>query len=161
MKGKNGQKQMAGKGSAGGTDMLRLGDGGEFTLNILGCGSATPSLRHLPSCQVIEYRGQLMMIDCGEGAQLSMRRMGLKFARLTHIFISHLHEYEQSTRVFRPEKGEAMTKVGNTILVSCPFAVIDESGVGFKVIAPFDLDPLLFVLALNAYLVKKNRNRRF
>ncbi len=32
-----------------------------------------------------------MMIDCGEGAQLSMRRMGLKFSRLNHIFISHLH----------------------------------------------------------------------
>lgn len=63
----------------------------EFKLHILGCGSATPSLRHLPSCQVIEYRGQLMMVDCGEGAQLSMRRAGLKFSRLTHIFISHLH----------------------------------------------------------------------
>lgn len=63
----------------------------EFKLHILGCGSATPSLRHLPACQVLEYRGQLMMIDCGEGAQLSMRRMGLKFSRLTHIFISHLH----------------------------------------------------------------------
>ncbi len=63
----------------------------EFTLNILGCGSATPSLRHLPACQVIDYRGSLMMIDCGEGAQLSMRRMGLKFSRLNHIFISHLH----------------------------------------------------------------------
>ena len=60
-------------------------------MNILGCGSATPSLRHLPACQVIDYRGQLMMIDCGEGAQLSMRRMGLKFSRLNHIFISHLH----------------------------------------------------------------------
>lgn len=63
----------------------------EFKLHILGCGSATPSLRHLPSCQVVEYRGQLLMVDCGEGAQLSMRRMGLKFSRLTHIFISHLH----------------------------------------------------------------------
>lgn len=63
----------------------------EFTLNILGCGSATPSLRHLPACQVIDYRGSLMMIDCGEGAQLSMRRQGLKFSRLNHIFISHLH----------------------------------------------------------------------
>lgn len=31
------------------------------------------------------------MIDCGEGAQLSMRRMRLKYARLNHIFISHLH----------------------------------------------------------------------
>ena len=63
----------------------------EFNLNILGCGSATPSLRHLPACQVVDYRGQLMMVDCGEGAQLSMRRLGLKFSRLGHIFISHLH----------------------------------------------------------------------
>ena len=63
----------------------------QFQLNILGCGSATPSLRHLPACQVIEYRDRLMMIDCGEGAQLSMRRARLKFSRLSHIFISHLH----------------------------------------------------------------------
>lgn len=63
----------------------------DFKLNILGCGSATPSLRHLPACQVIDYRGNLMMIDCGEGAQLSMRRQRLKFSRLQHIFISHLH----------------------------------------------------------------------
>ena len=63
----------------------------DFKLNILGCGSATPSLRHLPACQVIDYRGSLMMIDCGEGAQLSMRRQRLKFSRLNHIFISHLH----------------------------------------------------------------------
>ncbi len=63
----------------------------EFKLHILGCGSATPSLRHLPSCQVVEYRGQLLMVDCGEGAQLSMRRMGLRFSRLNHIFLSHLH----------------------------------------------------------------------
>jgi len=63
----------------------------DFTLNVLGCGSATPSLRHLPACQIIDYRGGLMMVDCGEGAQLSMRRMGLKFSRLNHIFISHLH----------------------------------------------------------------------
>lgn len=74
-----------------GAETLRLGGSGDFTLNILGCGSATPSLRHLPACQVIDYRGSLMMIDCGEGAQLSMRRMGLKFSRLSHIFISHLH----------------------------------------------------------------------
>lgn len=31
------------------------------------------------------------MIDCGEGAQLQMRRMKLKFSRLNHIFLSHLH----------------------------------------------------------------------
>ena len=62
-----------------------------FELNILGCGSATCTMRHMPSCQVLDIRDQLYMIDCGEGAQLQMRRMKLKFSRLSHIFISHLH----------------------------------------------------------------------
>lgn len=31
------------------------------------------------------------MIDCGEGAQKMMARMHLKYSRLTHVFISHLH----------------------------------------------------------------------
>lgn len=63
----------------------------KFQINILGCGSATPSLRHHPSCQVIDFRDNLMMVDCGEGAQLMMRKMRLKYSRLRHIFISHLH----------------------------------------------------------------------
>ncbi len=63
----------------------------KFELSILGCGSATCTMRHLPSCQVLDIRDQLYMIDCGEGAQLQMRRMKLKFSRLNHIFISHLH----------------------------------------------------------------------
>ncbi|MBR6282925.1 MAG: ribonuclease Z [Muribaculaceae bacterium] len=60
-------------------------------LNILGCGSATCTTKHLPTCQVLNVRDHLLMIDCGEGAQLSMRQMRLKFSRLNHIFISHLH----------------------------------------------------------------------
>lgn len=63
----------------------------KFELNILGCGSATASLRHFPSCQVLNIRDNLFMIDCGEGAQLQLRKMSLKYARLGHIFISHLH----------------------------------------------------------------------
>jgi len=60
-------------------------------LSILGCGSATMTPRHQPSCQVLNVRDNLMMIDCGEGAQLAVRRMKLKLMRLNHIFISHLH----------------------------------------------------------------------
>lgn len=60
-------------------------------LDILGCGSATPSLRHQPSSQVIEHRQKLFMIDCGEGAQLQFMRQHLKMSRLNNIFISHLH----------------------------------------------------------------------
>lgn len=62
-----------------------------FKVNILGCGSATPTLRHMPSCQAIQYRERLFLVDCGEGAQLQMRRFGLSFAKITDIFISHLH----------------------------------------------------------------------
>ena len=47
--------------------------------------------RHQPSCQVLNVRDNLMMIDCGEGAQLAVRRMKLKLMRMNHIFISHLH----------------------------------------------------------------------
>lgn len=60
-------------------------------LHILGCGSAKPTLRHLPSCQVIEDRQKLFMIDCGEGAQLQFMHQRLKMGRLNHIFLSHLH----------------------------------------------------------------------
>lgn len=63
----------------------------QFQINILGCGSATPTPRHNPSCQVVDFRDNLLMIDCGEGAQSMMRRMKLRFSRLNHIFISHLH----------------------------------------------------------------------
>lgn len=63
----------------------------DFKVFVLGCGSAKPSTRHLPSCQAIEYRGKLMLVDCGEGAQLSICRQHLNFSRLTDVFISHLH----------------------------------------------------------------------
>lgn len=62
-----------------------------FSVTILGCGSATPTLRHMPSCQAVRYHNKLMLVDCGEGAQLQMRRYGLSFAKVSDIFISHLH----------------------------------------------------------------------
>ncbi|MBS6267904.1 MAG: ribonuclease Z [Tannerella sp.] len=62
-----------------------------FELTILGCGSAMPTTRHYPSSQVLSYGEKLFMIDCGEGAQLQFRRNRLKFSKLHHIFISHLH----------------------------------------------------------------------
>ncbi len=63
----------------------------KFEVHILGCGSATPTTRHNPSSQIISFREKLFMIDCGEGTQLQLRHYKLTFARLSHIFISHLH----------------------------------------------------------------------
>lgn len=62
-----------------------------MTLNILGCAAAIPAPGKMTSCQVLENRQSLYMIDCGEGAQMMFRKMRLPFNRLRHIFISHLH----------------------------------------------------------------------
>jgi len=63
----------------------------QFEITVLGCGSALPTTRHFLSSQVINLRDKLFMIDCGEGTQLQFRTMKLRFQRLNHIFISHLH----------------------------------------------------------------------
>lgn len=62
-----------------------------FRIHILGCGSALPTLKHFPSSQVVECRGKLFMVDCGEGTQLQLRRTHLSFNKLGHIFITHIH----------------------------------------------------------------------
>lgn len=63
----------------------------KFEVHILGCGSALPTTRHFPTSQVLNVREKLYMIDCGEGTQIQLRRSKLRFNRLNHIFISHLH----------------------------------------------------------------------
>ena len=60
-------------------------------LTILGCGSASPTLQHNPTSQVLNVRDKLYMIDCGEGTQKEFRKYKFGFNRLTRIFISHLH----------------------------------------------------------------------
>lgn len=62
-----------------------------FKIHILGCGSALPTKRHNPSSQVIDVRGKLFMVDCGEGTQAQIRRSRLSFTKLYAVFISHLH----------------------------------------------------------------------
>ena len=60
-------------------------------LTILGCHSATPRINTHPTAQVLEVKGHVFLIDCGEGTQVQLRRYKVKFNRIKHIFISHLH----------------------------------------------------------------------
>ncbi|RIA09587.1 ribonuclease Z [Flavobacteriaceae bacterium MAR_2010_72] len=60
-------------------------------LSILGCHSATPRTNTNPTAQVLEIRNHMFLIDCGEGTQVELRRHKIKFVRIKHIFISHLH----------------------------------------------------------------------
>ena len=60
-------------------------------LTILGCHSATPRINAHPTSQVLEIRNHIFLIDCGEGTQVQLRKHKVKFSRIKHIFISHLH----------------------------------------------------------------------
>lgn len=60
-------------------------------LHILGCHAAAPGKFTNPSSQVLEIRNHLFLIDCGEGTQVELRKNKIKFSRVNHIFISHLH----------------------------------------------------------------------
>jgi ribonuclease Z len=62
-----------------------------FNLTILGSSSATPTSERNPTAQLLAHGEKLFLIDCGEGTQVSLRRMHIHFQRIKHIFISHLH----------------------------------------------------------------------
>ena len=60
-------------------------------LTILGCHSATPRVNANPTSQYLEIKNHNFLIDCGEGTQVQLRKYGVKFSKIKHIFISHLH----------------------------------------------------------------------
>ncbi len=60
-------------------------------LTILGCHSATPRTDAHPTSQFLEINGRFFLIDCGEGTQTQLRKYKVKFSRIKHVFISHLH----------------------------------------------------------------------
>jgi ribonuclease Z len=60
-------------------------------LTILGCHSATPRIDANPTSQVLEINNHIFLIDCAESTQVQLRKSKIKFSRIKHIFISHLH----------------------------------------------------------------------
>jgi ribonuclease Z len=58
---------------------------------ILGCGGMMPlPNRHLTSV-LLRREGELFLFDGGEGTQVSLRRLNLRWKKISVIFISHTH----------------------------------------------------------------------
>ncbi len=62
-----------------------------FSITILGSNSALPTSERYPTAQVLNVSERFFLIDCGEGTQIQLRRNRIRFSKINHIFISHLH----------------------------------------------------------------------
>ncbi len=56
-----------------------------------GTGGMMPLPERWLSCCWIEYQGKALLIDCGEGTQIALKKAGLKLSRLEILLITHFH----------------------------------------------------------------------
>lgn len=63
----------------------------DFSVTILGSNSAAPAHGRNQSSQLVNWGKQYFLVDCGESTQHQLRRYKIKYGRIDHIFISHLH----------------------------------------------------------------------
>jgi len=62
-----------------------------FSVTVLGNASAIPTRDHHPASQLVMYENRHFLIDCGEGTQVSLRRLNLRWKKISTILISHTH----------------------------------------------------------------------
>ncbi len=62
-----------------------------LALTILGNNSAVPAFGRHPTAQVLQTLDDTYLIDCGEGTQMQMAKYKIRRAKISRIFISHLH----------------------------------------------------------------------
>jgi ribonuclease Z len=63
----------------------------DFEVTILGSNAAIPTLSRGTTAQFVQCKQRHILIDCGEGTQLQLRKFQIKYQRITTILISHLH----------------------------------------------------------------------
>ncbi len=60
-------------------------------ITILGNNAALPAYGRHPTAQIIDINSELFLMDCGEATQMQMQKYNIRFLRIKHIFISHMH----------------------------------------------------------------------
>lgn len=62
-----------------------------LAVTILGNNSALPAYDRHPTSQLVTLDDHLFLVDCGEGTQVQLSKYRIRWGRINHIFISHLH----------------------------------------------------------------------
>lgn len=60
-------------------------------ITFLGTGSMQPTKQRNQSGFLLEFKGENLLFDCGEGTQRQLRMAGLKPAKISKLMISHWH----------------------------------------------------------------------
>ncbi|MGA2612833.1 MAG: ribonuclease Z [Spirochaetia bacterium] len=58
---------------------------------VLGTGGMMPLPGRGLTSVLVRREGELFLFDCGEGTQIGLRRLNLRWKKITSIFISHTH----------------------------------------------------------------------
>ena len=56
-----------------------------------GTGGMLPLENRWLTCCWMEYQGNALLIDCGEGTQLALKKAGCKLSRLNTLLLTHYH----------------------------------------------------------------------
>ncbi len=58
---------------------------------LLGTGGMTPLPKRWLASLLVRFQGKLLLIDCGEGTQIALKRLGWGFKEISAILLTHLH----------------------------------------------------------------------
>lgn len=63
----------------------------ELEVIFLGTGSAAPTPERWHPSVALRYEGEVMLFDCGEGAQMRLHEAGISPVKVDRIFVTHWH----------------------------------------------------------------------
>jgi ribonuclease Z len=63
----------------------------DFEVFVLGTSGMMPLPGRFLTSSMVRRKGELFLFDCGEGTQVSLKMLNLKWKKINKIFISHMH----------------------------------------------------------------------